>query len=353
MKCNHCSAELPDYSVYCAFCGTSCSPVVETNLGFDNAYLDPSLTEASVPQQSSPIKPKLSTGKKVLACIAAVLVVVIIAGLCTNWFGYYGPATRIALGAKNVLKKGNFTIESTYKYGSEKSKSTTQIDIDYKNRDLLYLQESDYTDWDGNHGTYYTAIYDGYSIYGWIMDDGAVKLRKYDVSDAIDDFFDAYEEAEDFDWDNLFDTIEDYTDSDLDDVFEEDEFVKSCKRYFRKLNSSQWLKKNAGYTKTYKNGTTYFNFEPKGYTFLNASLDCFEKAFDDEDDFDDAKDYLKDNKRDLNDVDIEISIGVKGGKLAEVSYEIDNEGTYNLKIVDVGRTYIDENFLEELFDLAE
>lgn len=351
MRCNHCGTELAEDSLFCTFCGTQQSPSAGSDYpsDFSSSYIDPSIATANA-ASVTPKKKKRPIGKIVLGSIAAVLVVVIVAGLCTNWFGYYGPFTRIGLAAKNTLKTGNFTIEASNDNGTE---ALMQIDIDYKNRTLTYFQESERTsDYNGEKYTYYTAIYEGYSISGFIYDNGEVFLYKHDISDQLEDFFDDYEDAGDMDWDDLFEFLDDATDEDLDDYLNEDQFEKCAKSYFRKLNNNKWLKENAGYSKTKKNGVTYFNFEPKPYTFLRSSLECFETAFEDDDDYDDAMDSLKDNRHDLNDYEFEISIGIKGNKLAEIVFEND-EDEITMEFVDIDNTYIDENFVKYLYDTAK
>ena len=64
-------------------------------------------------------------------------------------------------------------------------------------------------------------------------------------------------------------------------------------------------------------------------------------------------DSLREDRKDLNSIDIEISVGIKGGKLAEISYEIDGEADVTMEIRDYGTTDIDENFIETLIQRAK
>lgn len=354
MRCIHCGAELEVGSVFCPYCGTQQSiPAANYPDSYADpavsGYVDPTLCE-DYTTSVSPKKPKHSKRKVILGTIAAVVAVVIIAALLTNCFGFYGPATRIVLAAKNTIKKGNFTIEIST---DTDDKSVSQMDIDFKNRTLTYLTEGEYTNYYGEKCTRYQAVYDGQYVYGSIYENGDTYLWTRDISDELEDFFDEYEDAKDWDWEDLLDALDDILATDLDDYMDEDEFIKSCKQYFRKLNSNKWLKENAGYTKTRKNGITYFNFDPKPYNFLRASMECFEDAFEDNDDYDEAMDSLREDRKDLNSIDIEISVGIKGGKLAEISYEIDGEADVTMEIRDYGTTDIDENFIETLIQRAK
>ena len=344
MRCTNCGTELSEDSVFCTYCGAQQSVSAGYWAEDNNAYVDPAIADPyaaeAVPQSAKPKRTKL---KIILASIAAVLVVVIIAGLCTNWFGFYGPATRIGLAAKNTVQKGNFTLEVISEIGGHESEMTIQVNMDVKKRELTMFGKMD-----GNS----FAIYDGYVITGTSFI-GEKHYYKHDISDQLDEIFDAYEEADEVDLDELFDAIEDYTGIDLRDYLDVYELEKCSRAYLRKLNNNKWLKENAGYTKIKKNGITYFNFDPKPYTFASASLECFEKAFEDEDDYEDAQDLLKNYRRYLNELDVEMSFGLKGNKLVEVSIGMGDDGSMTMEFTDIGKTEIDVDLLEDLLDQAD
>lgn len=355
MRCTNCGAELPEGTSFCTCCGAQQSAPV----GFDAGY---SSTPYGADVYVPPISPKKKKAKSpiglfIAAGIAGLLVIAVIIGLCTNWFGLYGPATRIAVAANNTVKKGNFTIELTTESDGEETEIKIQVDLDLKKRTLTLYGESEGTDsWSGLAYTSYVAIYDGYAIEGKVYEGGSESYSKQDISDTLDSIFDAYEDAKDMDWDELLETIEDETGLDLSDYLNIKAFKKCINQYGRKLNNNKWLKENAGYSKTKKNGVTFYEFEPNNYRFIKATLECFETAFEDEDDYEDIMDALKESKTTLNYMDLELAFGVKGNKLVEISVKMDTEytsGEATLELTNIGKTSIDEDFLEEMLDKAE
>lgn len=356
MRCTNCGAELYEGTSFCTSCGTPVSAPAAYDMGNDYGYFtDPYSVPPVTPVKK---KAKRPLGLMIAGGIAALLVIVVVIGLCTNWFGFYGPATRIALAADNTIKKGNFTIEMTYNVeDGDKTESTLQVDIDLKKRELTLLIESEGTDyWTDLNYTRYMAIYDGYAITGNVYEDGSEYYSKQDISDELEEVFDAYEDAKDMKWDELLDTIEEKTDIDISDYIDTKALKKCANQYFRKLNSNKWLKENAGYTKTKKNGVTYFEFEPNNYRFIKASLECFETAIEDEDDYENMMDVLKESKSSLNAVDLEMSFGIKGNKLVEVECKVETKYScteMSFEFSNIGKTSIDEGLLEDMLDKAE
>lgn len=355
MRCTNCGAELPEGTSFCTCCGAQQT----APMGYDAGYSsDPYRSDAYVPPiTSKKKKSKSPLGLIIAAGVAGVLVVTIIIGLLTNWFGLYGPVSRIAVAANNTINKGNFTIEVTMDNDGTEVEATFHVDIDVKKRDLTLLFETEGKDgWTGLTYTSYLAIYDGYAINGQVYEDGREEYRKQDISDTLEKVFDAYEDAKDMDLDQLLETLEDEADIDLSDYLNIKAFKKCVKAYGRKLNNNKWLKENAGYTKTKRNGVTLYEFEPNNYKFIRASLECFETAFDDEDDYEDIMDSLKDSKSSINATDLELSFGVKGNKLVELSVQVETKYTTmeaKMEITNIGSTSIDEDFLEDMLDKAE
>ena len=350
MRCTNCGAELEEHLIFCPYCGVRQSTSVKNSFEKNDPYVDSDYSDPYDDTETAfSVEHERKALKFLLTSIAAVLVVAIVAGLCTNWFGFYGPATRIALAAKNTFKKGNLTVEIS---DDNDNNAICQIDLDVKKRTFTYLYQYEDDTRYGEKFTYYHAIYDGYVIRGRISDDGKAELYKYDCKDALEDFFDEYEEVKDWDWDDLYEFINDQSNGELDAFLDKDELEKSCKQYFRKLNSNQWLRENAGYSKTREDSITYFNFKPQPYAFLRSSLECFEDAFEDDDDYDNAIDTLKNNRSYLNRTDFEVSVGIKGNKLREISIDAEDDSKITIKFDYIGRTFIDNNVLEDLLDKA-
>lgn len=227
-------------------------------------------------------------------------------------------------------------------YGRETVRGEFQYDIDWKERDIMVygtLKNS------GNKVTF--GIYDGYMF----TEDYVI-----DISDELDEMFEACEDAQEQDLDELMEQLEDMLGISLEDYIDLDELPGCLKAYGKKLNSESWLKEYAGFTQEKKNGTTYYCFEPKTYDFLSGSLPLFESAFEDPDDYEDAMDSLKDAKSELNDMDVELTLGVKSGYLSEFLLEMEIDGisvSYEIELSNIGKTEIDVDELEDMLDDAK
>ena len=222
-----------------------------------------------------------------------------------------------------------------------------EVDIDIEKRELTFVVANE-----DDEIVY--AIYDGYELdYYDYGEYGGSGYEKKDISDKIDALFDAIEEAEDFD---LEEFLEDYVNDDIDDIVNIKALEKSLKAMYRNLNSNSWLKKNAGFSKEKVNGATVYTFNPDLYNLATATLDEFEDCFEDDDDYEYLTDMLKDNRSDMRDIDITVSIGVKSGKLSsfEVGYEEDDGDfrSMELKFSNVGSTKIGTDTLEDILDSA-
>lgn len=358
MRCHNCGAELAEAASFCCFCGSQLS-----------APQNPEAPEAAceapevIIEEPAPVPAPAAQRKKkpvaliVAACIAAVLAVVVVLGLCTNWFGLYGPGTRIAVAAKNTLEKGNLTIAMSTRTEASglsslsiiENETIIQIDIDPENREITLYGKSQQQHSNRPY-TSYIGIIDGYSITGYRYSDFQ-HFTKTDISEELEEFFDAYEDTKDMDWDDLFDLIEEKTGEDLEEYIDIKSFKKCLRTYSRSLNSNKWLKENAGYSTYTEDGVRYYEFEPNLYTFSKTSLEMFEDAFRDEDDYEDIMDSLKSSRKEISDFDVEIAIGVRRNQLAEMHLDIDADAIVmdcTLEFQDIGTTELPIYILEEM-----
>ena len=330
--CGHCGNPVPSDAPVCAACGL------------------PPTTVVTPPEPKK--KPKI--GLWILAAVASLLVIAVISGLCTNWFGFYGPATKIASAANKTLTAGSFTvdlnmsIESETDYGdiSQEVEGKLEVVLDLKEQDLTMFAEIEAAD----NLTATMAIYDDYLIMGT-----SGHFSKQDISEELDTFFENYNSTKELNWEELLNSIQDDLYDEVSDVINFDKLEKCLSAYVRKLNNNKWLKENAGYSYTKENGISLYQFKPKNYKFLNASLNCFEDAFIDEDDYEDLVDQLKDSKRALNNVDYDLVLGIKSGKLESFDFEMDQDSTnvkLELEFDKIGETSIDESTLKDMLDKA-
>lgn len=348
-RCPQCGAAVRDTLSFCPNCGCSMNQTSQYNQGnYDDAV--------NQTTQLAPKRKKAKIRTIIMGTVAILMVVVLVAGLLTNWFGLTGPGNRIASAVGKTIDSGSFTVDiemvmkEEYSDGvdTEKIEGTAQVIFEPDKRELtLYAELESEGEWT------VVAIYDGF-----LIRQNDYNCYKTDISDDLDAFFDVYEEtaSKDFSWEDFLDQIMGKgTYDEAQEYVDFDELSQCCADYAKKLNDQKWLKKNAGYSTKKEDGVTKHCFNPDVYVFLDESSDMFEKAFVEEDDFQSLKDELRDNKRGLRDFDVELAIGIKGGKLVELEFEgsADYETlSASMKFKDIGKTDIDEGDLESLFKKA-
>jgi hypothetical protein len=331
--CGHCGNQVPANASVCTACGL------------------PPTTVVTPPP--APKKKKSHLGLWIFAAIASILVIAVIAGLCTNWFGFYGPGTQISIAAENTLKAGNFTIDlsmstesdSAYSDGAQKIDGTIKVIINAEDRELMLQAEIE-----SGADPITLAIYNKHLIFG-----SKDYFMKQDISEALEEFFDSYEATADMDWEELLESIDEDLYDEISDVINFNDLEKCLSAYNRKLNNTKWLKENAGYSFSMEDGVRLHQFKPKNYKFINASLECFEAAFIDEDDYEDLQDQMKDNRSQINSVDIELIVGIKSNKLTSLGCDLEykkNSINLELEFDKIGETEIDEDELKLLLDKA-
>lgn len=303
------------------------------------------------------LKNATGTSKKgivIAAGFAAVLAVVLLAGVATDWFGATGPAARVASAVKNTLTAKNFSVDFEYTYNeyreyTDETRGTAYIALNPEDRELTVYAELTV---DGESGVF--AIYDGYYIVS--SNHGCLG---YDISKQLDAYFDAYEEgmSKNGTWEELFDKLFPHARQNVIDFNILDECIT---QYTKKLNSQKWLEENAGYSVEKSSGITKYSLSPDIYGFLKASFTQFEDAFVRSSDYNDLYEELRDLRFGSKHTDTEIVFGVKSGKLTEFSFDI--SGSYEglicgdemhieANFYDVGKTEFNIDELEDM--LAE
>lgn len=309
-----------------------------------------------MPVESEPVKPK--KGKKLFVLIGAILtalvLVVVIAGLCTNWFGLSGPITQISSAAAKTLSQYNFSAD--YEVEAEGMSITGAL---YLDMDVDAEVVNAYLDATAEGETILLAIYDNYLIYG-----SEDNLTCKDISFYISAVCDTIDEKRlpNMSFDEALDMLIDFIPNNIQDEIN-DEYVelttlkKLVKSFFnKKLNDAAWLKKNAGYSTSVSNGVKMHSFEPDAAEFLTASAEHFEDAFVDSSMYDELMDGIESIEEYSDNMEIYAGFGIKGGKLVQIEAEV----TYDESVIyafcefyDIGKTEVDEDLLEELLDEAE
>lgn len=277
------------------------------------------------------------TRKKLALCITAgLLVIVLLVGLLTNWFGFYGPAAKIVSASQKVLETQNFSAFIELKAGPLSLSGTLQVQIDTKQRTLsaaLIDEEGDIK----------LAIYKNHLIFSV----GFLTYAK-DIHVELDRFFDMLEDNQKTDWAQLLQNL----DKDLyDRIGDNLDFraVDGCMlQLYRKLNSERWLKKNAGWSEEKQNDLTIHRFKPDSTKFLQSCLKCFKKAFRDHKGYD----ALMAELDDAAPVDLQIELGIQNGLLDRFHLSVDDCVKIQIDFTDIGVTTICEDNLGRILERA-
>lgn len=310
MFCDNCGKELPDDSDFCSECGTklvkSPNHADETDM-FDmsDAFLE------SVPKESR----KKSTA--VVGVVAVLVFALLIITILVKVFRGDGPASKLIHSVQRTV----FSDGAEYKIRVSDADETYTIKgfytIDSKNESAVFYAEyaeEEGTDIlafqidNGRFGYYeYDSLY-GYSevsneklpksvdtelFFELIAELGKKDIEKIDFEMYLDEF-------------DLLDYVEDY--------IEPEDINKAVSAVLKALD------KNAedclGFE---KDGKTY-TYEIDVYETLTVCLDAVEKYAADEDDFEDLRDEIEENKKTIKAIpDIEIEVTFDGKYISEIT----------------------------------
>lgn len=277
------------------------------------------------------------TRKKLALCITAgLLVIALLAGLLTNWFGFYGPAAKVVSASKNMLEAKNFSAQVDLKAGPLSLSGTLQVQIDTEQRILsaALINEDKKIN---------LAIYQNHLIFSI----GFLTYAK-DISGPLNRFFDTLEDDRDTDWAQL---LQDLSPDLYEEIGDELDFSKvdgSMLRLYRKLNSERWLKKNADWCEEEQDDLTLYRFEPDTAKLLQSSLKCFKKAFRNRESYDSLMAELDETAS----VDLNIELGLKNNLLDSFRLSAKDSIEITLNFTDIGSTSINEHDLERTLKRA-
>lgn len=278
----------------------------------------------------------------VLGCLLLLIGGVVTAGLMTNWFGFYGPMTKIALASKNTLDSGSFACSGTITTDSADTTVTvkTQLDPDKRELNMQLLSE---------RGGTIAAVYEGNFIINYVFG-----CSKTDISAGVDTFFNLLYGSQgdgQQDWEKTFREFDENLYNEYIDDIDFEKIDKCLVGYFRQLNNDRWLAENAGFSEETSDGVTYYRFSPDLHKLLTASLECFQDIFKNEATYNKAMDYLDDRKTALKERDFMVCFGVAEDMLVHLELEMDTDtGTtaFDFEISDFGSTAVDVAELKKL-----
>lgn len=280
----------------------------------------------------------------VLGALAALLLILLVVGLLTDWFGFYGPLTKIAFGAKKLGDAGSTTAQFVVAApGDTQADGTLACSWDLENRVVaadLQLQL--------NGKTFRYGIVDGHVVWR----DSRDRAKSVDISRELDKFFDSLESESDLDesLEELLEAV--FKTAGIHKMVDSGEAVACLKDGFLKWNRTGWLEENAGYSLEREDGTVLHSFEPKTGKLLLEVTKQFEPAFEQRSDYRDVISGLREKKSELSkNYDFELVFGLANGALSMVKVDVDWNGvpvSAKIDLRKIGTTNVDVDFLRQL-----
>ena len=345
-------------AVFCASCG-AVKPI--------GSSVCPSCGRSSEPPAPAYAAPKRSSRKPLVWILSAVALVALVVGLAVGISAHAGgPMQQIASAASNTLNAGSFSAYITLtEDGETEEKAFVQAKIDLQKREFTAVIK------DLESGSA-IAIYDGYLLqvresryyYDYYTDSYQPELRvyKYDISDELDQLFDAYNDSgkkiNDLDIAEVLKQLDDDVYNEIKEVIDVDELNNCIEECKKRLNDEGWLAEYAGYTKTTRGGKTEYAFElteDNIADFAGAILEIFEPAFR-------SRSQYRELKSELNDFDSDTDFSmrlvyiVEGKYLSSIEYEVEtryNDYEMVIEFEDFGSVSIDTDQLEDWLRQAE
>lgn len=331
-NCTNCGAQLSDDALFCGGCGTAqpSAPVVSVDEPVTSDAPVVSVDEPGVP--SAPIAP---TPKKkikplhLVLIISAGIVLLVLIGALTNWFGLYTPIDRLALAFKKTVTAESYTVEIS----SGNDEYTVKAVYDEDEETVTRLIESDY---------YKELYYDGSWYY---LDDYYSDINDEDQDDQYK-IHESIKKLEDSDWEDILD------DTGLDKQVDSDNLEDFFKALYKKyLKDGKWMEDDMGFE---KDGNVY-TFEPDVETVCDDLLDLARDKEILKSKYEDSLDELEDELEDVEDEidNLKIEITLAKGYISEINCKIKINGeNENLKIEfsDINKTEIDEDEIDDIID---
>ena len=338
-KCPLCGAVVPADAPVCSGCGVSFR------------VQQPAQRPVAPAPGAAPVKApkaKKSAAPLIVGIVAVLLIIgIVVAGFMTNWFGLAGGPLDTVYNATNAtLRSGSFHVEFLVSVNKamEVTGSADCI-IDTEEKEFALLAEAR-----AMGETIQIGVLDGKAV--MVMPGGYVDAM--DFSDQLDMIFEELEDE--MTVDEAVETIVEVAleASGLDEMVDTDKAIDCVDK---SLNSASWMKKNAGYSTESDGGVKLHVFQPKIGDLLIAALEALEPAFEDPDELEEGLEYFEDMKSEMNDMaEIDVALGVKGGKLVKAEGNVDVDGqkiTFEVTFEDIGSAKVDTDAIEDLMKEAE
>lgn len=330
MNCPNCGQENADFTPVCIHCNA----ILPISIKPQELKDPPNVTaEPPVKKKKRPV---------FFIAIALLLVVTIVAGLLTNWFGFYGPITKIGLAAKKTLLAESFTAcvdISLSRFSVKKLILKVQLDIESEELTVLATDQNSIIQF---------AIYEG----KYLERTGPGRYTATDIQDKLDRFFLQQKDKKDVDWDNLIQTLSPELYEKLEGKIDYDALPKSLLKLYRRSNRPSWLKNTANYTMDRLDGATIYTFIPDENTFLPSCMECFQDAFPDSEVYEDFLHQVQ--QAEIPEIKLECT--VKNRHMTQCTLTLPIRGknlTVDIKFSKIGSTGINRSELAECLSHAK
>lgn len=291
---------------------------------------------------TSPVKKRLLR-PILFSAIAVLLAVCILVGALTNWFGFFGPATKLLLASGKTLFSESFTATLTLCVGSyqpDPIQIQARIDTDSKEITLAGRNADD--------AILRFAIYEGYLIYRT----GLGKYTARDIRSDLEHFFDRTDAA---DWEELLKSISPSLYEQYGQSLNYNEIQPGLITLLRTLNNPQWLTDTAQMTVQRSATDTAYSFRPDAYAAATTALSCFEGIFKDSRDYTALMNGLTDSREWLAETQLSLQFVVSNGYLTQAEVSANQKDiplSATIRFSQIGSTQIDSNELSDLLTRA-
>ena len=328
-RCCHCQAELEAEAKFCNRCGAQ-----------QEATPEEQPEEAPAPKKKSKKLPVILIGVVVL-----LLTGLIVAGALTEWFGLFGPLTRIGLAGGSVVGEGNFTADFFAEADGMAAQGTMVCDYDLEQEQLTVQM---LLDMDGK--TAMVALYEKHVI----ARDFNGREYVVDISASVDAFFDSLEEKTD-----INEALEQmlnkaFLSAGLEGQVDVKEARRCVLRSLTTINTTRWLTENAGMTEARVEDVERYTFAPEMGALLLACMERLESAFVHSEDFNALMAQLeKDEETISRETQMQLSFGLADGKLVQLELQLQQpERTMKvqLELSRIGKTRVDTQTLQAMLD---
>ena len=263
-------------------------------------------------KKETKLKKKLTTAQTTWISVAVLAAFAAVVLLCI-WLFRPGPLGTLKHAAEKTMFAKNFTAVYELDVNGEKMDGLINASIDPEKKKLdVFLQFS------SNEADYEGGIYNGEFVLCCANDDS---LQLLDVSDQVEQFFTLVEKGEP-DWNVLLNFSGFNLQESISKDFEFDVFMTCLGTWLNKLDSAQWAKENAGYTKTTQNGVTTYSYNPDPYSLVLQTIPMFKNAFRSETRYQDLQNYIESAQFLFKDGKADFSFSTESGQLVESTFHL-------------------------------